>query len=82
MGPRAGRDTVVKRKFSRPCRDSNPRLSSPQPRAIPLRYPSSFDTLQTDCLTELQFYLLFFMGVVTHTEFCVRLGKTASLEPH
>jgi hypothetical protein len=39
-GPRAGLD-VVKSKIPSPCRDFNPRTSSPQPSAIPLRYPGS-----------------------------------------
>jgi hypothetical protein len=42
VGPRAGLDAVVKRKIPSPCRDSNPRSSSPQSSAIPLCYPGSF----------------------------------------
>jgi hypothetical protein len=41
MGSRAGLDAVVTRKIRSPCRDSNPRSSSPQLCAIPLSYPSS-----------------------------------------
>jgi hypothetical protein len=36
VGPRAGLDEVMKRTIPSPCRDSYPRSSSPQPRAIPL----------------------------------------------
>jgi hypothetical protein len=35
VGPRAGPDTVVRRKIASPCRDSNPRSSSPYLGAIP-----------------------------------------------
>jgi hypothetical protein len=38
VGPRAGPDTVVKRKIPSPCRDSNPRPYSTQPSAILLSY--------------------------------------------
>jgi hypothetical protein len=41
VGPRADLDVVVKRKIPNPCRDSNPRSSSPQRSAISLRYPGS-----------------------------------------
>jgi hypothetical protein len=40
--PRAGLETVVKRKTTNSCRDSNLRSSSPQPSAIPLSYPGSY----------------------------------------
>jgi hypothetical protein len=33
-----GKEPVVKRKIPTPCRNSNPRSSSPQPSAIPLSY--------------------------------------------
>jgi hypothetical protein len=41
VGPRVGLDAVVKRKIPSPCRDSNPRSSSPYPNAIPLSYPGT-----------------------------------------
>jgi hypothetical protein len=37
--PRAGLVAVVKSKIPSPCRDSNPRSSSPKPNAIPLSSP-------------------------------------------
>jgi hypothetical protein len=40
--PRAGLDAVVKREIVSPCRDSNPRSSSLQPKAIALSYPDSY----------------------------------------
>jgi hypothetical protein len=42
VGPRAGLDAVVKRKFPSSCRDSNPRSYNLQPSAIPLSYPGSY----------------------------------------
>jgi hypothetical protein len=42
IGPRAGLDAVVKRKFTSPCQDTNPRLSRPLSRAIPLNYPGCY----------------------------------------
>jgi hypothetical protein len=41
VGPRAGPDTVVKRKIPSPCRDSDPRLWSPESSTVPLSYPGS-----------------------------------------
>jgi hypothetical protein len=45
VGPRTGLDTMEKRKIPSPCRDSNPRSSSPQPSAIPLSYPGSLRSI-------------------------------------
>jgi hypothetical protein len=41
MDPRAGLDSVVKKKIPSRCRDSNPCSYSPSPSAIPLSYPRS-----------------------------------------
>jgi hypothetical protein len=45
LSPRAGLDAVVKRKIPSPCRDSNPRSSSPQPSSIQLSYLGSSSLL-------------------------------------
>jgi hypothetical protein len=42
-GPGTGLDAVVKQKIPRPCRDSNPRSSSPLSSTVPLSYPGSWE---------------------------------------
>jgi hypothetical protein len=49
VGPRAGLNAVVKRKIPSPCRDSNPRLSKPQPSGLLLSYPISFHKILLLC---------------------------------
>jgi hypothetical protein len=50
VGPRACLDVVVKRKIPSPCRDSNPRSSSPLPSATPMSYPGSLHGSPAGCI--------------------------------
>jgi hypothetical protein len=60
VGPKAGLEAVVKRKISRPYRDSNPRSFSPYTSAILLSYELN--------------QLAFFDGFVIFADIMIRIA--------
>jgi hypothetical protein len=56
VGPKAGLETVMKRKIPSPCRDSNPRSSSPWPSAIIQSYPGSMINYKSELLKKKHLY--------------------------